>query len=304
MAHYPLQNGEKVVQCVAACDEQMGGYSVNGAILFCTLCSARKMKYPSQIQETDGKYQLQQCTPTCKGKSAFNSYKVNDYAHGEEGYCVSCDFAGGSSLESLPNDSKDTKCIVCQGSVIHNTSTGAYYCKDCPIYQIATPNYPAMPKIDGNDFECVDSCEFSLFTELSTQRKYCMDCTNRYLFQGVTCVLECPESYAISLNRSACIYVGEGNTCGVYTQPIDVGKSGQVCQCLDTFEFSQELERCDCGSMVLGLSGKCEEACGAYQQLNPVLNECSCAINREYNGSDCVCVTGFHVGLDGDVCTN
>ena len=47
MAHYPLRDGEKVVPCVSACDEEMGGYSVNGVILFCTLCSARKMKYPS-----------------------------------------------------------------------------------------------------------------------------------------------------------------------------------------------------------------------------------------------------------------
>lgn len=182
MEHYPLQDGEKVVQCVSACDKQLGGYSVNGAILFCTLCSARKMKYPSQVQETEGGYALQQCTATCEGKSKFNSYKVSDYAHGEEGYCVDCDFGAGGSLESLPEDEKDTKCIVCQGSVIHNTSTGAYYCKDCKIYQIATPDYPKMPKIDGNDFECVETCEFSEFTELATQRKYCMDCTGRYLF--------------------------------------------------------------------------------------------------------------------------
>ena len=59
---------------------------------------------------------------------------VSGYDHGEEGYCVNCDFGSGMSLESLPDDTKDTKCIVCQGSVIHNISTGAYYCKDCSIY--------------------------------------------------------------------------------------------------------------------------------------------------------------------------
>ena len=115
--------------------------------------------------------------------------------------------------------------------------------------------------------------------------------------------MRCPEQYAASLNRSACVYVGEGNTCGVHTRPVDVEKAGEECECMDTFEFSSELGRCGCGSMVLGLSGKCEEACGAYQQLDPESNECACAINREYNGSDCVCVAGFHVGLDGSVCT-
>lgn len=109
--------------------------------------------------------------------------------------------------------------------------------------------------------------------------------------------------YAASLNGTACVYVGEGNTCGVYTKPVDTEKPGQACECLDTFEFSESLERCGCGSNVLGLSGKCEVVCGAYQQLNSESNECACAINREYNGSDCVCVAGFHVGLDGNVCT-
>lgn len=96
--------------------------------------------------------------------------------------------------------------------------------------------------------------------------------------------------------------MGEGNTCGVHTRPVDTETAGQECECLDTFSFSAELGSCGCGSMVLGLSGRCEKACGEHQQLDAASGECVCAINREFDGSACVCVAGFHVGLDGVVC--